>query len=491
MSYIDLPSRSARFQSFFLIVAVAALLAISVVFSFLAVASNDDFCRGTLSVSWLEKVIKNYYEWSGRWAVHALYSLIFPRIGITSINYNLLVSTSLPIWFSIFYLQLAICLGAVSTSRQRIGISLVLCAVYWAGMPKVGETWYWLTGSIEYNLPFLLLSILLYIVAVSLPSVKTSRTEYFLASAASLLAIVIGGLNELISLILIPTIGAGTVALVVKKKGRLAKLYGAVLTSGIVGFAFNVLAPGTSGHAADFPNPYSLKAAIQASLFRQDSFPLDWFVDSRLLCLSVLLLSSRWFVRLSPSWTRLTLFGFPPVFIIPTFGLLVVFGVWVLGAFAQGSSPSGRMLNILYAFFVMIWFFTMTAAAEYVRAAFDHSADLLSRANMVAGFLFPLSLLVSPTMTLAAFELRYVSLPWHQAVERRDSYVRTSVNEGNREIELTPIPYRPQMFFWQDLESQPGHWRNACYAKYYGADQISVAMPSVPRSSSVKDPSGY
>lgn len=478
MFYTDFSSRSARYARFFLIGAVAILFATSVALSFLAVASNDDFCRGALSIPWWEKVIKNYYEWSGRWAVHALYGLIFPRIGITSINYNLLVSTSLPIWFSIFYLQLTAGLASVSTARQRVVISLVLTAVYWAGMPKVGETWYWLTGMFEYNLPFLLFSILLYVVAVPLPSTKTARTETLLAGAASLLAIVIGGLNELISLILIPIMMAGTAGLVAKRNGRLAKLWGAISIAAIFGFAINVLAPGTAGHAADFANPYSLKAAIQAAVFRQASFPLDWLVDSRLLCLSLLLLSSPWFVRLNPTWACTPFFGCSPVLIAPTFGLLVIFGVWGLGAFAQGNVPSGRMLNILYAFFVMIWFFTMIASAQYVRAAFEQSASLLWRANIVAGLLFPLSLLVSPTMTMAAFELRHVSMPWHRAVEQRDRYIRTSVSAGKWEIELAQIPYQPQMYFWQELETDPGNWRNACFAKYYGADQVSVAFRS-------------
>jgi hypothetical protein len=478
MLYDHLRGQTRRLVSILLVTAIAIVFGISFVFSIFAAPVHDDFCRAALDVNWLDNVKQNYQTWSGRWAVHALYGATFPSIDITSINYNILLSFCLPLWFCIFYILIGVCIGNALPRSKKAGFALILCSAYWVGMPKVAETWYWLTGDAEYNVPFFLFSVLIYVLTLLLRQGSYAITKAASAICSIFLVFVIGGFNELVSLLLIPTVAAGCFVLVAQRRYSDAKLFGVILTFGIVGFAVNFFAPGTAGHAASLANHYSFRGAIEAAFFRVGSFPLDWFLDSRFLCLSLLLLTSPSFVQIEPAWTRVRIFGLSPLFIIPAIGAIIIFSVWFCVAFAQGGGTlAGRVLNILYAFFIFVWLASIIAAAGRIRDSQSQANGLIRGINIVAGVLFPLSLLVSPTMISSVFELRYVILPWHQAVLRRDAYIHNKLSEGIRRIEVDPIAQHPSMYSWEDLESQQipwNIWRNECFAKYYGAERISI-----------------
>lgn len=478
MLYDHLPGQTRRLLWTLLVTAIVIVFGVALVLAFFASPCHDDFCRAQLEVNWLENAKKNYQTWSGRWAVHALYAATFHRIDITSINYNILLSLCLPLWFCIFYILTSVCIGNALLRSKKAGLSLILCSVYWVSMPKVEETWYWLTGDAEYNIPFFLFSVLIYVLSLLLRQNCSALTKAVSVICASFLVFVIGGFNELVSLLLIPIVAAGCFLLVAQRRFGDAKLFGVILAAGIVGFAVNFFAPGTAVHAASLHNHYSIRGAIEAALFRVGSFPLDWFVDARLLCLSLLLLTSPAFVQIEPTWTRVRIFGLSPASIIPAIGAMIIFGVWFCVAYAQGGGTlAGRVLNILYAFYIFVWLASITAVAHRLRDSLSQVNGLIRGINIAAAVLFPVSLLVSSTMISSLYELYYVIPPWHQAVLKRDTYIRNVIKEGKSEIGVEPIELRPTVLVWEDLETQQrpwNMWRNWCFARYYRAERIFV-----------------
>jgi hypothetical protein len=154
------------------------------------------------------------------------------------------------------------------------------------------------------------------------------------------------------------------------------------------------------------------------------------------------------------------------------------FAVWFCVAFAQGGGTlAGRVLNIIYAFFIFAWLASVIGIAHRMRDSVNQANGLIRGINIAAGFLFPVSLVVSPNMVSALYELHYVIPSWHQAVLQRDVYIRQKIGEGATNIGIEPIELRPSVLVWEDLESQHrswNTWRNWCFAKYYGVEEIFI-----------------
>ena len=480
MLYEHLPKTTARLLSWLLAVAVVVVIGISLTYSLLATPYADDFCRATLGTNsgdWLRHVAETYRVWSGRWAVHALYGLSFPYIGITSHAYNFCILFSPVLWFLTFYMLLWILFGHGINPFHRTVSSIVLCAVYWVGMPQVGETWYWLTGLIEYTLPTFLLVVTILILTSHWASgasiLKRMLSGFFAASTA----ILVTGLNELTGLLLAGIIALAIIIQTLQNNHRLRVLHIIVFVVTLAGVAINIFAPGTAGHAAAYTQAYSLKAALGIVLFRPDVSPLTWLVDPRLICLSLILLTSPWFLSIRPKWSDWKLPYLSQAAGIPIVLAVAVFGVFVLISYAQGIAPFARVLNILYAIFIAGWLLWLVAIGRLVAGSLESKNALLRGINIGAGLLLPLSLIIAPTTASGIRDLKYVMANWHRAVVDRDQVVRLAVASGATDITLEPIDERPSLFFWGDLENNDkgdGYWRNECVAKFYRARRIIV-----------------
>jgi hypothetical protein len=105
MIYDHLPERSRWLTTSALNGAILLAGIVMLIYTYYAAATADDFCRASypVNLTWLAHIKQEYMEWSGRWAAHSVYVLTFPKIGITSIGYSLLLLLSGPIWFLIFY----------------------------------------------------------------------------------------------------------------------------------------------------------------------------------------------------------------------------------------------------------------------------------------------------------------------------------------------------------------------------------------------------
>ena len=468
---------------------------LATIYAFVATATADDFCRANLPTTpgaWLSVIIKNYHVWSGRWAVHGLYALTFPYLNVTSINYNLLIFLSAACWMAIFFCFIHVAFRGKLPLAQKLIFTALICCVYWAGMPDPGETWYWLTGSVEYQLPLLLIALSLAVLSSkwATESVFAVRLGAFLIG--TLLAVLVTGLNEFIALFLLGALAIATALALVRGRPMLAASYAGVLVVTAAATAFNLTAPGTAVRAGlDFPNRYNLVFGVKTALLDPTATPLRWLSDARLLSLTFLLLTSPWFARLTPTWLLWPLPG-PKALVrwsvvVPVAALAAVcLGTFAV-AYAQGLVLPGRILNVIYAVFIVGWLASMATLAP-LAAANAASPNGLTRAiQIAAGVMLAVTLLAAPNTLNAATALPHVLLKWRPAIDARDAAIRASVKAGRGDVILEPIAGRPVMLFWRDQPTDPNDWHNTCMAEFYGAR--SIAVRATPGSKADPPPS--
>jgi hypothetical protein len=475
MVFEHLAQPTSRYLNLLLAGCLAAVTLVATIYTFLAVPYGDDFCRASLGTiingDWVRHVERIYQVWSGRWAVHALYALTFPHIKINTNEYNWLLLLAFLTWLAVFFILVRVALGPKISHLNSVAVAGILCAIFWAGMPNTGETWYWLTGLVEYGLPFLLSCIALAILTGTVSSMPRKMIRIALASG---LAFLVTGFNELVGLLLGGIILATGAVVAMRRRYGQAIEYGCVVLITIIGLGINLLAPGTMGHSAEFPIRHSLARAIDLEIFSL-SPPLGWFIDPKLLCLSVILLTSPWFLSLQPRWVHWNLRPVPLVLIVPiVFTAAVLCGHFFV-SYAQGTAPPNRVLNVLYALFICGWFLWMVTAARYIAQSFEASSPLMQAISVVAGIAFSFSLIMSPNVITGVVELRYFAVKWSREVAARDQLIRNEVNSGTETIVVQPISFKhPSLYFWNELEMDPSNWRNECVARYYGLKKISV-----------------
>lgn len=483
MFYAHLSGVTGRILSWLLFASVAFVTAISLAYSALATAASDDYCRAGRPGGWAEAVatvIDNYQTWSGRWAVHGFYSLTFPYIPITSFAYNVLVALSLVVWFAIFYIALHILFRGAMKAGEKALLAILLCAAYWAGMPGPSETWYWLTGSIEYQLPFLLMMLSL----LAATSAWATAGGVFVRIAAFVLAavpaFVLTGLNELVGLFLLGILVIGVTLALLRKRPAMVALLAATALVTIIGLGVNLLAPGTGVRTGlDFENARDFVYALRLTLFEPGQSPLQWLSDSRLIWLSLLLLTSPWFVSKPPSWTQWTLPRWlPPIWVVLP---LIVLAAVLLGhfsvTFAQGQGAPLRVLNLDYAVLMIGWLVCIVLLSALAAPSLREPTPLLRGLNIVAAIMLPLSLVFSPNVMTGLADLKMTAADWRPAIEARNAYLHERAAAGDQEIVIAPIPLQPRLFFWAELSENPRDWRNACVARDYGVRDIRVGAP--------------
>lgn len=473
---------SKRSTSWWLLASALTFVGVlSVVLAFLSVATYDDFCRGAWSKdigSLFDRVWHEYSTLSGRWAAHALYALTFPYLGITSLNYNLLLVLSGPIWFAIFYSFLHIFLRGTLSWKNKAIFSAILTAIYWVGMPGSRETWYWMAGSIEYQIPFLFVALTLLLLTSAWVTRGSLWIRLSATTSAALLAFLVTGFSELCGVVLLGCLAIAIFLAVARNRIDLAAIFGLVTVIAIVGLIINLRAPGISVRAAqDFVAPNNFPFAIR-SLIDPDISPLAWLGDIRLICLALFLLTSVRFSKISPDWAewKLPLPGpFSSMAITaPAIGLVAVLGTMFAVSYAMGPVPPLRVLNLIYAALVIAWVGSLVSLAPLVNGDALCSNKLVRNMHAFAAILLPITLMIAPATLRSVKQLPSIAMDWRPLIDARDREIRERVAAGERDLTLAPIELRPSVYFWEELRLNPRYWRNQCMADYYGADKISV-----------------
>ena len=482
MIYDHLPVRARRLATGALIGAVLIAGIIMLVYTYYAAATADDFCRASYpeNLTWLAHIKQEYMEWSGRWAAHSVYVLTFPKIGITSIGYSLLLLLSGPIWFLIFYVAAQILFRNAMCGREKAFIALLLTVVFWTSMPGPGETWYWLTGSTEYQLPFLLMSCCLLILAAQLNNTR-NYMKVVSCLAAAVLAVVVAGFNELIGLILLGLLTIGMILSLFLRRVDAALGFAGVLVSNLVGLAVNLLAPGTVAHAAVFSNGNNFLTAIRLVFLEPGQAPLQWLGQASMLWLTILLVTSPWFLARLPAWGK-TPFPLPSplsrwLVLVPLIGLAAVHLALFAADYAQGSSAPARVLNITYAVFVIGWLASLLPLGLLAKEAALPNQPVGKALHLIAAVMLPLSIVTGPNLMAGLSGLRKTAREFAPAVAAREVQMRTGTANASEPIELRPINSSPALFLWNDITEDPEDWRNQCFARFYGVRAVRLSKP--------------
>lgn len=450
----------------------AHLIVVAVSFAMFAFAQPlaDDFCTAANPLELSAYLRHMYLHWSGRWASLAIEKVVLSHLDPTRV-YPFLLSALAVCLFGSLYLFVRSFFRDHLPPRLAFTLSGSLFVLYWSLHPSPGQTFYWFTGAVEYQLA-LTLSLVLLALLISAPSDGNSRWPRFLNLAgAATLGFLIPGMHELFGLMLCVLLLAG--AVMIRRLGLGdKKLWALAAACAAAGFLFVIATPGYSiRRAGYFPDSYNVPLTLWLSSWQAVKAGTEWVCDAKLLAATVLFvlhpsiraLQPDWISQAPGVWKRLTLGGWGTL-------LAIGFGAPTL---VTGQEMPSRVLSGIYLVFLLGWFiviFVFTRRAEIASAVPSPPRPILSWTLL----LFALCISTTGNTRTAIYDLVHRAVPWHSALEQRYDSIRVAAAQGPSEVVVPQAPVRPTTFFQgpADITSQASDWKNLCQADFFGVSSL-------------------
>ena len=472
----------AQIAPYLLIAVCLAVLLVFVLLAQYAHPSSDDFCMasGVNDYGLFAHLWNHYLEWSGRYSGNALYA-IYPVVFDLFDDYRFIPAIVIAALFLATAFFLSTLFATSLYARAVLLASLGFVCVYLLGMTSPASGLYWMAGAFTYQAANVLFLVTLGLM-IRLAQRQKSSSSYFVLFIVLLLVVVVAiGANETS---MIAVTGVALLGVLVHLRSGRAMLWPwmVILAVSLVSFDIVYFSPGNAIRAADFPLRHDLLRSINGSLSVGIKILWIWisnpvlivssmlapFVISRLLQLSGGQPSGRSFNVSRPLLAVLLLCTF-------SMPIMLQFPAW----WSMGGWPPARTLDAIYFLFLLSWF--LTIGAFTVRFLHKDKWNWLKQpyhpyaavAVFVLTALFSLAALESNAYKRAKNDLFHLARPYHEYLNTRYEYIERALANG--QLYLVVADYQqeyPRTIFFNDIMHNADHWRNVCYADYFGLEKI-------------------
>ena len=437
----------------------------------------DDYCfiYTVREHGWIGGMSKYYNEWTGRYfSIFLTHSspLIFNFFaGFKLLSFFLILGLAGSI-----YLLIKTILPAYSR-LAHLGFTGVIMFLFLLRMPSVPEAFYWAASFANYTLPGIM-TLLWIVLTIQWYRAPGKQKKNIIAATCSFLIFAVIGCSETAMLIMVVLIGSWLFyRLVVIKNLDMLMLLAMITTLFSCYLLFS--SPGNTARLEGNPISGDIPMAALVTIKFIVKIAGDWLTGT-----PVLLFTLCWILAIASRKAPLPPFFSVPVWLVmmsyPALLFVVIFPSFY--AISTELDPTPRVVNSLYFFFLMGWFYLTGIMAYRLRT-------FISPSFSVGKFVVPalygicaLSIVLSVKST-TNFKTAYRDwLKGKAAAYDREMKERYAIlmDKNNTKPVIPPIKNRPESLFVGDIEKDPKHWWNWCMAGYFGKDSIllSESAPS-------------
>ena len=464
---------------------IAICLAVVLVFALLAQyshPSSDDFCMasGVNDHGLIRHLWDHYFEWSGRYSSNALYA-IYPVIFDLFDSYKYIPG----IMMLALFLATAFFLSRLFTvslfARPVLLSSLCFVCIFLLGMMSPASGLYWMAGAMTYqtaNILFFVISGLM----IQLANRQKAAKNYYSLFVVLLLVMVFAvGTNET-SMLALTGLALLGVVLHLRSGWIILTPWLAILVVTLACFAIVYFSPGNVIRATDFPLKHDLSRSINGSL--SVGLKILWlWLSNPVLIVSSMLAPFAIAILFELSGRQLSASSFTVsktmimTLLLNTFlmSVLLQFPAW----WSMGGWPPARTVDAIYFLFLVSWYLTIAAFTvrylclgkwQSIMQPYNPGAAI---ALLLLSGLFTVAVLESNTYQLARSDLFHFARPYHDYLNERYIQIEQAKAKGQRTLIVADYGQEyPRSIFFNDIMHNPNHWRNVCYADYFGLEKI-------------------
>ncbi|MFV9615989.1 MAG: DUF6056 family protein [Gammaproteobacteria bacterium] len=475
--YNNLPAKLVQLASYMLIAICLAVVLVFVMLAQYSHPSSDDFCMasGVNDFGLIRHLWDHYFEWSGRYTSNTLYA-IYPVIFGLFDGYKFIPAVVLLMFFIATAFFLSRLFNVSVVARPVLLSSLCFISVYLLGMMSPASSLYWMAGALTYQSANILFFVVLGLM-LQLADRQKSAKNSFNSFAVLLLVLVFAiGTNET-SMLALTGLALLGVVLHLRSGRAILKPWLVILVVALVCFSVVYYSPGNVIRAADFPLRHDLSRSLNGSL--SVGFKILWLWLSN----PVLIVSSFLAPFAISSLTLLSARSFAVskrmvvILVLATLAMpvLLQFPAW----WSMGGWPPARTQDAIYFLFLVGWYLSIGAFTIHylckgkrsqVRSTYSPGSAVIL--VLLAG-LFTAAALESHAYQLAKADLFHLARPYDEYLNMRYKIIEQAEADGQRYLAVPDYQLElPRTIFFNDIMFKPNHWRNVCYADYFGLEKI-------------------
>jgi len=453
---------------------VTAVLALFIALSFFNYPAADDFCFAAKArqLGFFGAQAFWYDHWSGRYTLNSVWTAIMLSGDIVKIYRFPPIILLIATWLGFSFLTLRIAQGHLSRPFVLI-LGGVWTLLFIAGVPDPAQTFYWLGGSITYQMANIFLLFLLGLLIWRETTAKNNKLRTWIFVLSSLLVIATVGANE-VTLLLTGAILFGGAFHALRTRRDSRAFWAGLLLIAIGAALISVIAPGNyqryAGISGDnhLPRPEPWLAVL---------LYLPWVALRLLYWLSSLGLWASAFILLAATlpmaraWLYLDGKFDRRFLILPALWIATIFILNAPGFLINRYPLPERAESVVWLVFLLGWYPSFIVIAHFLAGDKIQFAD--RRLIPLALVLLIFNLLGAPNI-FEAYKDVYRGYRYDREMRERFSAIQAAKNRGETEIIVDSLSRPPRTLFATDLETDPDNFRNQCMREYYEVKSIKL-----------------
>ncbi|TDB64112.1 hypothetical protein [Arundinibacter roseus] len=431
-------------------------------------SAADDYCfiDTVFKYGWMEGMHHYYIGWTGRYfgilLNHSNPLIIRSVAGFKILPIVLILSFSGALY--VLFRQLTPTLSR----KAHAGFTGVLLFLYITKLPNIAEAFYWMAAFVTYTVPNTL-TILWLVVMIRWYRLETMQMKVLTGIFAGFLTFAIMGSSE-INLLVQSLLLAGWwgYRLIFQRKtdGLMAWL---AAVAGLSLYLF-FSAPGNEARMGGNPVSGNIPESVLYAFRKLAILSFDWIFRTPLL-----LLTAAWIYVLSTITPQALKHFKVPFFYMALLytGILAAQIFPSYYAISIEVEPAPRVLNSVYLYFLLGWFYMVGAGYYWISQKRTMSTlNTMYQPVLVA--------LLVPGLLFFMYKnqsLRTIYSDWLRgkaSAYNKEMYARYDLIHASSEsvVAVPALKNLPQTLFVEDIQTNPVHLWNKCTAGYFGKSAI-------------------
>lgn len=455
-----------------IIVLLAVIISPFIVNCLFAFPQTDDFAYSSIArgMGFLKAQYFVYVTWSGRFTSTALLS-VNPLVYDSFIGYRLVFAFLILVQITAIYLLTGALTNKIVSRQERLIFTFLLFIAFLDQMDDIRSGLYWMAGVVTYQVAETMA--LLYITLFLLINRDPKYGSLFNKSLVIVLAILLGGTNEIVMvLVLLITIIFVLNSYIVKKV--INPFHTTTLIAAFTGNCLCIMAPGNANRLSTYLERENLYVTIWKA-FNKSLLSIEVWITSPL---TLILMCMVLFAVISKSQLRSLFSGYKIVsssFLL----LFLTFVCFFIPYWSTGMPPQNRVFNMIYFFFLCGWMINLAIVfARYAEAIahFIKKIPIKSVGIIVVAFMIVLFSLGTSNFILVTEDLLTGnSFRYYAEMQQRKSQI---INSDKDICTLEDITVTPRSLYFFFVGYDSNYWVNESYAAYFKKKSIALIKKS-------------
>jgi hypothetical protein len=333
------------------------------------------------------------------------------------------------------------------------------------------EAFYWTAAVVNYTVPNAL-TVLWIALSISISKQVFRAGKFFGRLLSTFMVFLINGCSEnnvFVILILI----AGWLAYRLLYHKKLDGFYLFLLIWGIFTALLSFMAPGNAVRLEGNPQSRDLVFAVISSFKFTPKLLFGWIINPSLLALTALWIGVLPKILRRESGHNNPYFAVKPCFSILIAGAIVVSQIFP-SYYGIGIDPTPRVINCIYFFFLLGWFYNVGVITSYLTRKGYFSIHSIPAIPIMARVVLFAVICANFAFSQNPKRMYGEWLSGEAAAYDREMTDRTNLLMTSKQdtVYVAPLQHKPTMLFLEDVTTNPKHLWNRCEAGYFGKKVI-------------------